>query len=120
MSEAFEQPKGAMSCISYKNFELHVTGFLGFLVSYVSIAMLACKLSHQTWQTYQNISLTVLTLTLDVLEMHYSLLGQIHVSFSNLKKSYFHRMNRIQLGFKGLPAHVLENSVRAETFQNLR
>ncbi len=78
MSEAFEQPKGAMSCISYKNFELHVTGFLGFLVSYVSIAMLACKLSHQTWQTYKNISLSVLTLTLDVLEMHYSLLGQIH------------------------------------------
>ncbi|KAK2906884.1 hypothetical protein Q8A67_005869 [Cirrhinus molitorella] len=29
-------------------------------------------------------------------------------------------MNRVQVDFKGLPAHILENSVRAETFQNLR
>ncbi len=29
-------------------------------------------------------------------------------------------MNRVQVDFKGLPAYVLENSVRAETLQNLR
>ncbi|XP_073700782.1 SCL-interrupting locus protein homolog [Garra rufa] len=29
-------------------------------------------------------------------------------------------MNRVQVDFKGLPAHILENSVGAETFQNLR
>lgn len=56
---------------------------------YVSIAMLACKLSHQTCQTYQNISLSVLTLTLDVLKMHHSLLEQIHVSFSVFKTIVF-------------------------------
>uniref|UniRef100_A0A671SX52 SCL-interrupting locus protein homolog n=1 Tax=Sinocyclocheilus anshuiensis TaxID=1608454 RepID=A0A671SX52_9TELE len=29
-------------------------------------------------------------------------------------------MNRVQVDFKGLPAHILEKSVRAETLQNLR
>ncbi|XP_016376627.1 SCL-interrupting locus protein homolog [Sinocyclocheilus rhinocerous] len=29
-------------------------------------------------------------------------------------------MNRVQVDFKGMPAHILENSVRAETLQNLR
>ncbi|XP_048020157.1 SCL-interrupting locus protein homolog [Megalobrama amblycephala] len=29
-------------------------------------------------------------------------------------------MNRVQVDFKGLPAHILENSVRTETLQNLR
>ncbi|XP_042568351.1 SCL-interrupting locus protein homolog [Cyprinus carpio] len=29
-------------------------------------------------------------------------------------------MNRVQVDFKGLPAHILENSIRAETLQNLR
>ncbi|XDV22518.1 hypothetical protein PO909_027400, partial [Leuciscus waleckii] len=29
-------------------------------------------------------------------------------------------MNRVHVDFKGLPAHILENSVRTETLQNLR
>lgn len=29
-------------------------------------------------------------------------------------------MNRVQVDFKGLPPHMLENSVRSQTLQNLR